>query len=108
MENGTRVLRIDGMYDAECERRVRAALRGVPGVGTESVRVGRATIRCDGRAASAAACAAVNSAGFKAWETRPLPRVNLRLSDAPTSSAAAMSPPDAPALSLPAADRTGT
>lgn len=67
----TRTLRIDGMYDDTCEGTVRAALKDVQGVTVESVRMGGATIRCDGRVASGAACAAINAAGFRAWETRP-------------------------------------
>lgn len=79
----TRTLRIDGMHDEGCEQKVRAALEGVAGVTTESVRVGAATIRGDDRAAIARACAAINGAGFRAWETRtPAEKARARLGDA--------------------------
>lgn len=100
----TRVLRIDGMHDRDCEARVRAALRGVAGVATESIRVGGATIRCDGRAASAAACAAINAAGFRAWETRPVVSRNARPPGAPPTPPITPAAPDSPPR-LPAAER---
>ncbi len=89
-----RSLRIDGMYDASSEHTVRAALKDVPGVTTESTRVGGATIESDDEGATAA-CAALNAAGFRAWETRA-PGDRYRTSTRATTSGHAGIEPVAP------------
>lgn len=62
-----RTLRIDGMTGDVCVKKVTEALKGVPGVKTNSVKVGTATIGAD-QAGCNAACAAIGKAGFKVHE----------------------------------------
>lgn len=62
-----RTLKIDGMTGDVCVQKVTDALKGVPGVKTESVKVGCATIGAD-QAGCNAACGALGKAGFKAHE----------------------------------------
>ncbi len=63
-------LTIDGMTGDVCVQSVTGALQSVPGVTTQSVKVGSAVISCDA-AACTAACAAIGKAGFKAREASP-------------------------------------
>lgn len=62
-----RTLQIDGMTGDVCVQKVTSALKGVPGVETQSVKVGSASIGAD-QAGCDAACAAIGTAGFKARE----------------------------------------
>jgi copper chaperone CopZ len=64
----TRNLQIDGMTGDVCVSKVRGALKGVPDVTTQDVKVGSATIGAD-QIGCNAACAAIDTAGFKARET---------------------------------------
>lgn len=59
------ILEIEGMSDATCVDKVTAALRGLPGVRTESVTIGTATIDCDNKVTFHSACKAVGGAGYK-------------------------------------------
>lgn len=63
----TRNLAIDGMSGDPCIKQVTTALKSVPGISTESVKVGSATIGADDTGC-AAACAAISRAGYKAHE----------------------------------------
>ncbi len=63
----TRTLEIDGMCCDACVQKITAALRNVHGVSTQSVKVGSVTIGAD-QAGCAAACTAIEGAGFKARE----------------------------------------
>lgn len=63
-------LTIDGMTGDACVKSVTGALKGVPGVTTQSVKVGSATITCDA-AACTAACDAIGKAGYTAREATP-------------------------------------
>lgn len=65
--NATRTLKIDGMSGDGCVTKVTAALKSVPGVKTESVKVGEATIACE-QTACDAACKSIDAAGFQAHE----------------------------------------
>ncbi|MCP9874394.1 cation transporter [Synechococcus sp. Cruz CV-v-12] len=58
---------IDGMTGDTCVQKVKAALKGVNSVTTDSVAVGSATIECDD-AACKAAISAINNVGYKARE----------------------------------------
>ncbi len=62
-----RTLNIDGMAGHVCVAAVKDALNGVEGVETQSVKVGAAEITTDDRGCKAA-CAAIESAGYKARE----------------------------------------
>ncbi len=61
-------LSINGMTGDACVEKVKTALKGCPGVTTQSVNVGSATINAD-PAGCTAACAAIKSAGFEAKQT---------------------------------------
>ena len=63
----TRTLEIDGMTGDACVKKVTGALKSVPGVETQSVKVGSATVKCD-KPACEAACAGIKAAGFPAHE----------------------------------------
>lgn len=63
-------LNISGMTGQPCVDRVRLALHGVSGVGTESVCVGSAVITAEKPDQRLAACAALSAIGFKTTETR--------------------------------------
>jgi copper chaperone CopZ len=70
MESGntiTRNLEIDGMRGDDCIQKVTGALKGVHGISTQSVKVGGATIGAD-QTGCTAACAAIDSVGFKSRE----------------------------------------
>lgn len=67
-QNSTQ-LEIDGMTGEKCVGEVRAALKAVPNVTTQSVGVGTATIAAD-PAGCAAACGALGAAGYKARESK--------------------------------------
>lgn len=70
METATmtgRNLEIDGMSGDACVQKVTGALKGVHGVSTQSVKVGGARIQAD-QAGCTAACAAIDSAGYKVRE----------------------------------------
>jgi copper chaperone CopZ len=58
---------IDGMSGEACVTKVTAALKSVPNVTTQSVKVGSAVVAAD-QHASDAACKAVTAAGFKCNE----------------------------------------
>lgn len=62
-----RTLEIDGMTGDACVQKVTGALKGVQGVETRFVKVGMAKVGAD-QAGCDAACAAIQSAGFKAHE----------------------------------------
>lgn len=67
MESSTltsRTLKIDGMNGDACVQKVTTALKGVPNVKTDAVKVGEATIHAD-KAGCDAACNAINTAGYK-------------------------------------------
>lgn len=64
----THTLDISGMTGDVCIQKVTAALRAVPGITPQSVKVGSATITSDSQAKTDSAIAAVVSAGFKATE----------------------------------------
>lgn len=64
----SRNIAIEGMSGDECVNKVRGALKHVPNVSTQSVKVGSATIEAD-QAGCAAACKAVESAGFRTKES---------------------------------------
>lgn len=59
-----RTIEIDGMTGDACITKANAALKGVAGVTTQSVKVGSAAINADD-AGFNAACAALGGAGFK-------------------------------------------
>ncbi len=61
----TKTLKIDGMSGDVCVQKVTDALKGIPGVATQSVKVGCATILAD-QAGCDAACAGIKKAGFTA------------------------------------------
>lgn len=63
----THTLAIDGMSGDTCVKKVTTALKAVPNVSTDSVKVGSAVIGADQRGCDAA-CAAVTSVGYKASE----------------------------------------
>ncbi|MFN5944244.1 MAG: heavy-metal-associated domain-containing protein [Phycisphaerae bacterium] len=63
----TRTLAIDGMSGDTCVKSVTSALKAVPNVRVDSVKVGSAVIGSDQRGCDAA-CAGVTKAGFKAKE----------------------------------------
>jgi len=63
----TRTLQIDGMTGDACVQKVTGALKSVHGVSTQSVKVGGATIGADQTGCNAA-CAAIDSVGFKSRE----------------------------------------
>lgn len=63
----TRTLAIDGMSGETCVKNVTAALKAVPNVSIDSVKVGSAVIGSDQRGCDAA-CASVTNAGYKATE----------------------------------------
>ncbi len=63
--NQTKTLKIDGMSGDLCVQKVTDALKTVPAVTTQSVKVGCATIQAD-QAGCDAACNAVTKAGYKA------------------------------------------
>lgn len=65
-------LTIEGMTGDTCVSRVTAALKSVPDVTTDSVKVGFARIGAD-QAGCTAACSAINAAGFKAREANSSP-----------------------------------
>ncbi len=86
MQSGTlttRFLEIDGMSCDACVQNVRAALRDVAGVTTQSVKVGSATIDAD-QAGCNACCAALNSAGYKARESTSTKPAARQDADGPT------------------------
>ncbi len=62
-------LDIEGMTGEVCIKEVTGALTGVPGVSIQNVKVGTAAITCD-QDACTAACAAVETAGYKCRESR--------------------------------------
>lgn len=62
-----RTLEIDGMRGDACVQKVTGVLKDLQNVKTESVKVGSATIDAD-KAGCAAACSAINGAGYKAHE----------------------------------------
>ncbi len=64
MSGTARTIQIEGMMGDVCVRKVTDALRAVADVVTKSVRVGSAEIVADDKGC-AAACAAINDAGFK-------------------------------------------
>ena len=64
----SRSLQIDDMKGEACVQKVTGTLQGVPGVKTESVSVGVATIVCD-PLGSTAACTALGKAGYPSRET---------------------------------------
>ncbi|MGH7133633.1 MAG: heavy-metal-associated domain-containing protein [Phycisphaerales bacterium] len=64
----TRTLEITGMTSDACIQKVTAALRAVPGITPQTVKLGSATITSDTQAKTDAAIAAIVSAGFKATE----------------------------------------
>lgn len=63
----TRNLAIEGMSGDACINKVRGALKSVPHVTTQSVKVGAATIDAD-QAGCTAACKAVDAAGYRTKE----------------------------------------
>jgi copper chaperone CopZ len=65
--SSTRTLDIGGMSGEECVKNVKTALKSVPEVTTQSVKVGSAVIQAD-QTGCDAACACVTSAGYKATE----------------------------------------
>lgn len=65
----TRTLTIDGMKGDDCVNKVRGALKNVPNVSTQSVKVGSATIEAD-QSACTAACSAIKSAGYQAKDSQ--------------------------------------
>lgn len=64
----TRTLDITGMTGDACIQKVTAALRSVPGITPQTVKLGCATITSDTQLKTDAAIAAIDSAGFKARE----------------------------------------
>ncbi|MCX5688272.1 MAG: heavy metal-associated domain-containing protein [Planctomycetota bacterium] len=66
--NATRTLEIDGMSGDVCVKKVTDALKAVPNVKTESVKVGSAVISADQHGCSAA-CSGIDAAGFHARES---------------------------------------
>ena len=65
--NTTRRLDLEGMTGDDCVQEVTTALKGVPNVTTQSVKVGSAIIGTD-QTGCDAACSAINGAGYKACE----------------------------------------
>lgn len=63
--NQTKTLKIDGMTGDLCVQKVTDALKAVPGVTIQSVKVGCATILAD-QAGCDAACAGIKKAGYTA------------------------------------------
>jgi len=70
MTTNTHTIDINGMSGETCVQKVKTALDGVDGVTTDSVRVGKAMIHCDTSTQCAAACSAINAAGYKAKEAQ--------------------------------------
>lgn len=66
-QSQTRTLEIDGMTGDVCVKKVTDALKAIPGVETQSVKVGAATIKCD-KTACDAACAGIKAAGYTSHE----------------------------------------
>jgi len=62
-----RTLEITGMTGDECIQKVTGALKGIPGVSIQSVKVGSAAITAD-TASCSSACAVIEAAGYKARE----------------------------------------
>ncbi len=77
-----------------CVQRVTGVLKGVPGVTTESVKVGSANIKSD-QAGCAASCKAIDGAGFKAHETAHAPAANGAASPKPAADGATPAKPAA-------------
>ena len=72
MQNATLTdhkLAIEGMTGDACVQKVTKALKNVPGVTTDSVEVGSATISADDNGCKAA-CAAIDAAGYKVHEDK--------------------------------------
>ena len=67
LTKASHTLKIDGMTGDVCVQKVTAALKGINGITTQSVKVGEATILAD-QAGCKAACTAISGAGFPATE----------------------------------------
>jgi len=61
-------LAIEGMSGDACVRKVEAAIKSVPGVTADSVKVGSATIGCETQQQCDSCCSAITAAGYKAKE----------------------------------------
>ncbi len=80
-----RTLEIDGMTCDACIQKVTNAIKSVPGVEAQSVKVGSAKIGAD-QAGCNAACAAIGIAGFKAREATATSDPNASTRAAPKAS----------------------
>ncbi len=83
--NTSRTIEVQGMTGEVCVKQVASALKGVPNVSVRSVEVGQVVIEAD-KSGCIAACAAINSAGYKARESAGIPQPDGSTRAAPKNS----------------------